>query len=437
MLERLFHIHEAGSTPQREMLGGLTTFLTMSYILVVNPIFLSTAGMPFEGAILATCIGAGFATLLMAFLANYPIALAPGMGLNAFFAYSICLGAGIPWPTALGLVFWAGVIFLLLTVTGARRAVVEAVPEVIRLAAAVGIGLFIAFIGLKQGGLVRADENTLVALGDLTSPAALLTLGGLLVTLVLVALKVRTAIFWGMAATLGAGLIAGVLDRPDAVFSLPGAGLPGLQIDLLGALTLEYVPLILVILFFDLFDTLGTLLGIAYEGGFLRDGRMPRIERALAADAVGTLAGSLAGTSNVTSYVESATGVAVGARTGLANVVTGLLLLSGLFITPLISVVGQGIDGQYNPVTAPALIMVGVLMARAIRGIDWIDMTEATPAFFTALIMPLTYNISHGLAAGIIVFVAVKSAARRWSEVHWLMYALALVFLLRYAFLPV
>ncbi|HEX7185230.1 MAG TPA: NCS2 family permease [Thermoanaerobaculia bacterium] len=436
MLERLFGVRAAGSTPGREALGGLTTFLTMAYILAVNPVFLTAAGIPLEGAILATALSAGLATLLMALLANYPIALAPGMGMNAFFAYGICVGAGVPWQTALGMVFWAGVLFVLLTVTGARRVLVRAVPEVLQLGGAVGIGLFIAFIGFQHGGIVRADPNTMVGLGDLGSPAALLTLFGLAVSLVLMAMGVRTAIFWGLAATLAAALLTGVIPAPADVLSAPRLALPGLQIDLWGALKLQYLPLILVLLFFALFDTLGTLMGVAHQAGFLKDGELPRIERALAADAAGMVGGALIGTSPVTSYIESGAGVGVGARTGLASVVTGLLLLLSLFLAPLVAVVGQGIGGGLNPVTAPALILVGILMVQAVREIDWTDPTEAAPAFFTALVMPLTFNISHGLAAGIIVYALVKTAAGRFREVHWLMYVLAVLFLLRYAFLP-
>jgi adenine/guanine/hypoxanthine permease len=436
MLERIFGVRAAGSTVGREALGGLTTFLTMAYILAVNPLFLTAAGMPLEGAILATALSSALATFLMAFLANYPIALAPGMGMNAFFAYTICLGARVPWPTALGLVFWSGVAFLLLTVTGARRVLVRAVPPVIKLAGAVGIGLFIAFIGLQQGGLVRADPNTLVGLGELTAPPALLTLFGLGVTVALMAAGVATAIFWGLAATLAAALLTGIVAPPEAVFSVPAAALPGLRIDLLGALRLEYVPLMLVLLFFALFDTLGTLMGIAHEGGFLKDGELPRIGRALTSDALGMVGGALIGTSPVTSYIESGAGVGVGARTGLANLFTGGLLLAALFFTPLVALVGQGAGGGFNPVTAPALIAVGILMVKAVREIDWADPTEAAPAFFTSLLMPLTFNISHGLAAGIVVYPLAKVAAGRWREVHWLMFALAGLFLLRYALLP-
>jgi AGZA family xanthine/uracil permease-like MFS transporter len=436
MLERIFHIRAAGSTLGREVLGGVTTFLTMAYILAVNPVFLTAAGMPLQGAILATALSAAFATLLMAFVANYPIALAPGMGMNAFFAYGICIGAGVPWQVALGLVFWAGIVFLLLTATGARRVLVGAVPEVIKLAGAVGIGLFIAFIGLQHGGLVRADKNTLVALGDLRSPAALLTLFGLAVSLILMAAGVSTAIFWGLAATLIAALATGQMAMPAALVSAPDFALPGLQIDFLGALRLQYLPLMLVLLFFALFDTLGTLMGLAHQAGLLRGGELPRIGRALTVDALGMVGGALFGTSPVTAFIESGSGIGVGARTGLASLVTGALLLLSLFLTPLVGLISHADAAGLTPITAPALILVGTLMVRAVKEIDWSDMTEAAPAFFTALLMPLTFNISHGLAAGIIVYALTKLAARRGREVHWLMYALAVLFILRYAFLP-
>jgi AGZA family xanthine/uracil permease-like MFS transporter len=431
MFEKVFKVRAAGSTPGRECLGGVTTFLTMAYILAVNPTFLVAAGMPLPAAIAATAVAAALATLLMALGANYPIALAPGMGMNAFFAYDICLGAKVPWPTALGIVFWSGVAFLALTVTGVRRLLVRAVPPVLQLAGAVGIGLFIAFIGLQHGGLVRADPHTLVTLGDLRSPAALLTLAGVALTLVLLAAGVRTAIFWGLAATLAAALATGQAQAPAHLFGVPALALPGMAIDLAGALRPAYLPLVLVILFFALFDTLGTLMGLAHQAGLLRDGELPRIERALAADALGMVGGALCGTSPVTSYIESGAGIAVGARTGLASLVTAGLLAASLLFTPLVGMVSQA-----GAVTAPALILVGTLMMRAAREIDWSDATEAAPAFFTAILMPLTFNISHGLAAGIVVYVVVKLAARRAREVHWLMIVLALLAVLRYALLP-
>ncbi|MDY7096390.1 MAG: NCS2 family permease, partial [Acidobacteriota bacterium] len=436
-LSRRLGVEAAGSTLRREALGGLTTFLTMAYIVAVNPIFLTAAGMPLEGAVLATCLSAAFATLLMGWVANYPIALAPGMGLNAFFAYSVCLGAGVPWQTALGLVFWAGVLFVGLTVSGARKRLVRAVPKVLRLSGAVGIGLFIAFIGLQQGTLVQADANTMVTLGDLTAAPAVLTLVALALAAGLAAAGISTAIFWGLLFALVAALVLGMVPWPESFFSLPSGDLPGLQIDLLGALQLRYLPLILVILFFDLFDTLGTLLGVAYEADLLdEEGELPGIDRALTADSVGSAAGALFGTSTVTSFIESGAGVAVGARTGVANFVTAGLFLLAPFATPLVAVVGQGTGGGANPITAPALILVGSMMVRAVREIDWRDTTEALPAFLTAVLMPLSFNITHGLAAGIVAFALVKTAAGRRQEVPWLIYLLAVLIILRYALLP-
>lgn len=436
MLEKLFQVTAQGSTPAREVVGGLTTFLTMAYIVVVNPVFLAAAGMPFEGALVATCLSAAFGTLLMAFLANYPIALAPGMGLNAFFAYSICLGAGVPWQTALGLIFWAGILFVLLTVTGARALVVRAVPPVLRFAGAVGIGLFIAFIGFQQGGLVQRDDNTLLTLGDLHLAPAVLTLAGVAITFALFARGVGTAIFWGLLSTLIGGSVLGLVPKPESWISLPALDLPGFQIDLVGALRPEYLPLLLVILFFDVFDTLGTLLGIAHEGDFLKNGELPRLDRAMTADSLGTVAGALFGTSTVTSYIESGSGVGVGARTGLASLVTGTLFLVAPLFAGVIAVAAQGSgEGGLSPITAPALIAVGSLMVGAVREIEWRDFTEAAPAFVTALTMPLTFNISHGLAAGIVTFVLVKLAAGRRREAHGLLILLAALIILRYAYL--
>ena len=288
MLERLFHIRQAGSTPGREVLGGLTTFLTMAYIIFVNPAILSKAGVPMEGAIIATCVAAAFATLLMAFLANYPIALAPGMGLNAFFAYTICGVYNVPWETALGLVFWSGLLFLILTFTGLRQMIVRAVPRTLKLSAAVGIGLFISFIGLQHGGIVTADSVTLVKMGDLTTKPAVLTLIGLAVTLLLVAAKVRTAIFWGMSVAITLAIFSDTVAVPEEIVKVPALDFPGFRMDL-NIFKFEYLPLLLVLLFFDIFDTMGTLMGVAHEGGFLINGQLPRVERAMTADAAGSL----------------------------------------------------------------------------------------------------------------------------------------------------
>ena len=437
MIERLFGVRAAGSTPGREALGGLTTFLTMAYIVVVNPAILTQAGLPLEGAILATCAAAGLASLGMGLWANLPIALAPGMGLNAFFAFGICLGAGVPWPTGLGIVFWAGVLFLILSVTGVRRRLVAAIPKSLRLAGAVGIGLFIAFLGLQQGGLVAADPNTLVTLGDLHSPAALLTLVGLAVGLALTAAGVRAAIFLALAASLGLGLAFGLVPWPETLLSLPSEGFPGFSIDLWGALAPQHLGLIAALLFFDLFDTLGTLLAVGHEAGLLEDGELPRLERALAVDSAGSVAGSLFGTSTVTSYIESGAGVGVGARTGLASVVTGGLFLLAPLATPLVAVVGQGLGDGLYPVTAPALILVGALMIRAVAEIDWRDPVAALPAFLTAAVMPLTFSITHGLAAGFVTHVLALLATGRPRDIHPILAVLALLIVASYIWLPV
>lgn len=437
-MDRFFQLKHNGTTVRRELLGGLTTWLTMVYIAFVNPAILSAGGMPADGAFLATCLAAAFASLVMGLWANYPIALAPGMGLNAFFAFGICGGAGVPWPTALGLVFWSGLLFILLTVTGVRTAIVRAFPETLRHAGAAGIGLFIAFIGLKQAGLVVDHPATLVTLGELSSGPTLVALAGLLVIGTLLARGVATAVFWGLLVSGVLAMVFGIVAAPTGIAAVPSGALPGLSIDLMGALSLEYVPLILVILFFDVFDTLGTLMGVATEGGLLDDeGQLPRLERAMTADAMGSLAGALFGTSTVTSYIESSAGVSVGARTGLAAVTTGVLFLATLALAPLATVIGAGTESGLNPVTAPALVAVGLLMARGLRHAELGDPTESLPALVTAVTMPLTFNISHGLAAGITAWVVLKAAAGKGRAVHPILWVLSGLFVLRYLLLPV
>jgi AGZA family xanthine/uracil permease-like MFS transporter len=439
LLDRRFGIAAAGSTTGREALGGFTTFLSMAYIAVVNPVFLSAAGIPREDAILATIASAAFATILMGMAANLPIALAPGMGLNAFFAYTICLQHRVAWPTGLGLLAIVALVFFVLTLGGIRRAITEAVPKTLRLASPVGIGLFIAVIGLQQSGVVVGDPATLVTLGDLRSPPALLALGGLAATLALMARGVRAAIFWGMLVTVAAGWLTGLVSTGTSWLEWPHGRLPGREIDFGGALRLDLLPLGVVLLFFAIFDAMGTLFAVGTEAGLVdRDGRFPRLGRALMVDAIGALAGALFGTSSVTSYIESATGVSVGARTGLASVVTGLCFVATLLFIPLVAAIAAGVrSGEHvlYPVTAPALIVVGVLMARAVVHIDWSDLTEAVPAFLTIALMPATFSISHGLAAGFVSHAGMKLAAGRGREAHWLGYAIALLFVWRYLWL--
>ena len=435
-LDHRFGISAADSTVGREVLGGLTTFFAMAYITVVNPVFLTAAGIPREDAILATIAGAAFATILMGLVANIPVALAPGMGLNAFFAYTICIQHKVPWQTALGLLALVAVVFFALTVSRVRETLTDAVPKTLRFASPVGIGLFITTIGLQQSGIVVADPATLVTLGDLRTSHTLLALGGLALTLALLARGVRAAVFWGMLATAAAGSLLGILEIGPPWVRLPSGRFPGFEMDLLGALRLDLLPLAVVLLFFAVFDAMGTLYAVGAEAGLLDEhGRFPRLGRALMVDALGALAGAVFGTSSVTCYIESATGASVGARTGLANLVTGGCFLASLFLVPLVAKIASGVAvgaHVYYPVTAPALIVVGVLMAQTVTRIDWRDLTEAIPAFLTLSIMPATFSISHGFAAGFVSYAGVKLASGRGREVHWIVYVVALLFVWRY-----
>jgi AGZA family xanthine/uracil permease-like MFS transporter len=434
---RRHEIEAAGSTIGREVAGGVTTFLSMAYITAVNPVFLAAAGIPREDAIVATIVASAFATALMALAADLPIALAPGMGLNAFFAYTIVAEHHVPWQTALGLLALVAVAFLALTVGRVRDRLTEAVPVNLRFAAAVGIGLFVTTIGLQSSGIVVAHPATLVALGDLHAAPTRLSLVGAAITFALVARGVRGAIFWGIVATLAVGALTGILDLGRPWIGIPHGRLPGLEMDLAGALRPDLLPLAIVLLFFALFDAMGTLYAVGAQAGLLDErGRFPRLGRALMVDAIGAFAGALVGTSSVTCYIESATGVAVGARTGLASLVTAGCFLATLAFVPLVAKVASGVivDGhEYHPATAPALIVVGVLMAQSVVRIDWDDLTEAVPAFLTIVVMPATFGISNGLAAGFVSYAGMKLAAGRWREGNPLVYAIALLFVWRYS----
>lgn len=438
-LDRRFAVSRSGSSLGREALGGFTTFLSMAYIGIVNPVFLAAAGVAPEDGILATIVATAFATILMGLAANLPVALAPGMGLNAFFAYTICIQHEVPWRTALGLLAIVALVFLALTIGRVRETMTEAVPKSLRLASPVGIGLFITVIGLEQSGIVVAHPATLVTLGDLRSAPTLLALGGLAVTLALMARGVRAAVFWGIAATVAIGSLCGVVEIGPTLVRLPRGRLPGLEMDLVGAFRLDLLPIGVVLLFFAIFDAMGTLFAVGAEIGLVdAEGRFPRLGRALMVDALGALAGAFAGTSSVTCYIESATGAAVGARTGLANLVTGGCFVAMLFAIPLVAAIAAGVrvgDHVLYPITAPALIVVGVLMTRSVTAIDWDDRTEAVPAFLTLALMPATFSISHGLAAGFVSYAGMKLAAGRAREAHWLVYAVAALFVWRYFFL--
>jgi AGZA family xanthine/uracil permease-like MFS transporter len=429
MLERLFHLRENGTTAGTELEAGLATFLTMAYIVVVNPAILADAGVPFEGALFATCVAAALATLTMGLIANYPFALAPGMGLNAYFAYSVVGTLGIPWQTALGAVFLSGILFVVLTVTRVRALVVDAIPAPMKSATAAGIGLFIAFLGLRNAGLVVANEATFVTLGQVASPATLLCIAGLIVTGALVARKVRGAILIGIIALAMAAILLGLAPLPERVIALPDARATFLALDIRGALGIGLLDIVFVFLFVDMFDTVGSVTGLAQQAGYTTpDGSIPRINRIFLADSTGTIAGALLGTSTVTTYIESAAGIGEGGRTGLVAVTVAALFLLVLFISPLAAAIPA-------IATAPALIVVGVLMMRSVQAVDWADMTDALPAFITMLAMPLTFSIANGLALGFITFPLLKLLTGRAREVSVLAYVLAALFVIRYLYL--
>jgi len=428
LIERYFRLAENQTTVRREMLGGLTTFLTMAYIVVVNPQILSQAGMPAEGVVFATCISAAAATLVMGLYANYPIAMAPGMSLNAYFTYSVCLGMHIPWRTALGVVFLSGVVFLVLTVTRVREQIVNGIPNCLKHSTAAGIGMFIAFVGLRNAKLVVASPATFVSLGSFSDREVQTACVGLAITLILMARKFNGAILVGILATTLLGIFRGLGNWPTAIFSWPHPSSTWLQLDLRGALHLGLLEIVFAFLFVDLFDNVGTLVGVCEQGGFVKDGKIPRVGRALLSDAVGTIFGSLTGTSTVTSYIESAAGVAAGARTGLSNVMVAALFLAAAFCAPL----ATAIPGY---ATAPALILVGVLMAESIGQVNWRDFTEALPAFITMLATPLTFSIATGLSLGVISYTLVKVATGQFRQVSVVLWILTALFILRYAYL--
>lgn len=433
-----FRFAENQTTYRNEILAGLTTFATMSYIIFVNPAILAAAGMDFGAVMVATCISSAIGTLIMGLLANYPIALAPGMGINAYFAFSVCQAMGLPWQSALGGVFFSGVAFIILALFRFREKIINSIPSSLQNAIAIGIGMLIAFVGLKEGGLIRAHPATFVQLGDLRNSIALITLFGILFTAVLVARKVVGALLVGMLATSVVALAGGLVHYQGFVGAPPSIAPTLFQLNLRATLDLGFVTIVVVFLFVDLFDTVGTLVGVGEQGGFLKEGKLPRAGRALLADAVATVAGALAGTSTVVSYIESAAGVAEGGRTGFANMITAMLFLLAIFFAPLAQMIGGGIavgDTVLHPITAPALIIVGAMMLQNVLHIDWADATESIPAFVTIVGIPLTFSIADGMAFGFISYPVIKLAAGRRREVSPAVIVLMLVFVTRYLLL--
>ena len=416
----MFKLKENHTSVRTEFIGGFTTFLTMAYIIFVNPLILSEAGMDKPALITATCLAASISTLLVAFWANVPFAMAPGMGLNAFFTYTLVLGQGLDWQTALGVVFVSGVAFLILTLAGIREKVVTAIPLSLRIATAAGLGLFITFIGLKNLGLVVDNHETLVSIGALTQPV-LIGLGALLLTTILEIRKVKGSILIGICAATIVGVLLGDVQL-NGVFSAPPSLAPlAFKLDILAALQWGLAGAIFSFMFVDLFDSIGTIVACSYEAGHVEeDGTIKRIDKVLEADAVASIIGSLLGTSTTTTYVESASGIADGARTGLASVVTGCLFLLGLFCAPLIGAVPAF-------ATAPALIIVGVFMFRNIKQIDFMDFKTAVPAFLTMILMPLTSSISTGLTIGFLSYVIVAVCCGEWKKISPVMYGVGLL----------
>ena len=428
LIERYFRLKENQTTVRAEFLGGLTTFITMAYIVVVNPQILSKAGVPIDGVVFATCISAAAATLVMGLYANYPIAMAPGMSLNAYFTYVVCLGMHVPWRTALGVIFFSGVLFLLLTVTRVREQIVNGIPGCLKHSTAGGIGMFIAFVGMRNANLVVANPATFVSLGSFGDHEAQLACVGLAIMLVLMTRKIHGAILIGVFTTTLLGILRGMGSWPAAIFAMPHPSSTWLQLDLRGALHLGLFEIIFVFLFVDLFDNVGTLVGVCEQGGFVKDGKIPRVGRALVSDAVGTIFGALTGTSTVTSYIESAAGVAAGAKTGLSNVFVAGLFLLAAFCAPL----AAAIPGY---ATAPALILVGALMTESIGRVEWSEFTEAIPAFVTLVATPLTFSIATGLSLGLISYTLVKIAAGKFREISPVIWILTALFIVRYAWL--
>ncbi len=419
MLERLFKLKEHGTDVRTEVIAGITTFMTMAYILFVNPDILSATGMPFGAVMTATALSAGITTILAGLMANYPYALASGMGLNAFFAFVVAAEAG--WEKALGVVFLSGVIFLILAVTGAINVLDAAMPQTLKRAVGVGIGLFITLIGLINAGIIQGDPATLITRGNFADKGTALALIGLLITAVLVAKGVKGSILLGILITTVIGIPMGVTQISGSIIGKPASLAPiALKMDIKGALSLGFMT-IFSFWFVDVFDTVGTLMGTASRAGMLdENGQLPKIKQMMTVDAIGTCLGAALGTSTVTTYVESSAGIAEGGRTGLTAVVVGVLFLVSLIFAPLAGMIP-------SQATAPALIIVGVLMMGSVQYIDWFDFSEAFPAFITIVMMPFAYSISDGISAGFISYVAVKLLAGKAKEIHWLVYILAAI----------
>lgn len=429
MFERFFQLSAHGTTVRTEIMAGITTFLTMSYIIFVNPEILSTTGMDKSAVFVATCAAAAVGTLIMALFANWPIGMAPGMGLNAFFAFTVVGAMGYSWQQALGAVFISGIIFVLLTVTGARSWLIRGIPKSLQSAIAAGIGLFLAIIALGNAEIVVANPATKIALGDLTAAPALYAVFGFFVIAALDALKIRGAILIGILAVTLLSMLTGHNHYNGVVSSIPSLAPTFLQLDIMGALNTGFVHVILVLVLVEVFDATGTMVGVAKRANLIEEGKPNRLGRALMADSTAIVAGSMLGSSSTTAYVESASGVQAGGRTGLTALTIAVLFLFSLFLSPL-----AGSVPAYA--TAPALLYVAGLMLREVTEIDWSDITESTPAALTAMIMPFTYSIANGLAFGFISYVVLKAATGKFRQIHHATLLVAILFVIKYAAFP-
>ncbi|MBO2560081.1 NCS2 family permease [Shewanella algae] len=428
MLEKLFKLKQNKTSLKQEAVAGLTTFLTMAYIIFVNPSMLADAGMDQGAVFVATCVAAAIGCLVMGLLANYPIALAPGMGLNAFFTYTVVGEMGYSWETALGAVFLSGICFMILSLVRIREWVVNSIPMSLRLGIAAGIGLFLALIGLKSAGIVVANPATLVGMGDITAFPALMSVLGFFLIIAFVQRGYKAAVILSILAITVLGLAFGDVQYTGLVSMPPSIAPTFMKMDLSGMLEISMISVVFAFLFVDLFDTSGTLVAVAHRGGFLDDkGRLPRLNRALTADSAATIAGAMLGTSTTTSYVESTSGVSAGGRTGLTAVVVGLLFLASLFISPL-----AGMVPAYA--TAGTLFYVAILMMSGLVHVEWEDLTEAAPVVVVCLLMPLTFSIATGIAFGFIAYAAIKLLCGRFRDLNAGVVALALLFILKFAY---
>lgn len=441
-MKKYFKFDKHGTSYKKEILGGLTTFLSMAYILAVNPQVLRLAGVDGvsddmkmdQGAIfVATALAAFVGSLFMGLIARYPIALAPGMGLNAFFAFTVVLTMGIPWEVGLTGVLFSGLVFAVLTMTGLREIIINAIPFQMKMAVSAGIGLFITFVGLQSSGIIVSNDSTLVTLGQITEGPVLLTIFGIIITVILYAVRVPGAIFIGMMLTSILGMITGLIHTPSGIVGqIPsieptfGAAFEAFK-DPSQLFTVQFLIVILTFLFIDFFDTAGTLVAVASQAGMMKDNKLPRAGRALFSDSLATIVGSIFGTTTTTTYIESTSGVAVGARTGFASVVTGFCFLLAIFFSPLMEVVTSA-------VTTPALVVVGVLMASNFAEIDWKKFEVAVPAFVTIIMMPLSYSIATGIACGFIFYPITMLISKRHKEIHPIMYGLMVLFILYFVF---